>query len=115
PARRVESIVGGTKAPGVLMSIPVIVPQIGQSIAEATIIKWLKKQGERVEKGESLVEIGTDKINTEIPAPETGIVQEILAQEGETVPIETKIAILSESSPKAENQSAASSPKSVRV
>jgi pyruvate dehydrogenase E2 component (dihydrolipoamide acetyltransferase) len=97
------------------MSIPVIVPQIGQSIAEATIVKWLKKPGERVEKGESLVEIGTDKINTEIPAPETGIVQEILAQEGETVPIETKIAILSESSPKAENQSAASSPKSVRV
>jgi 2-oxoglutarate dehydrogenase complex dihydrolipoamide succinyltransferase (E2) component len=89
------------------MSIPVIIPQIGQSIAEATIIKWLKKQGERVEKGESLVEIGTDKINTEIPAPETGIVQEILVQEGETVPVESKIAVLSESTPRAESQSSA--------
>ena len=76
------------------MSIKVIVPQIGQSIAEATIVKWMKKPGERIEKGETLVEIGTDKINTELPAPESGLVREILVPEGETVPIETVIAIL---------------------
>lgn len=76
------------------MSIKVIVPQIGQSIAEATIVKWMKKPGERIEKGETLAEIGTDKINTELPAPESGLVREILVAEGETVPIETVIAIL---------------------
>jgi len=76
------------------MSIKVIIPQIGQSIAEATIVKWFKKPGEPIEKGESLVEIGTDKINTEIPAPESGVVQTLLAQEGETVPVQSEIAII---------------------
>jgi 2-oxoglutarate dehydrogenase complex dihydrolipoamide succinyltransferase (E2) component len=77
------------------MSIPIIIPQIGQSIAEATIVKWFKKKGDSVEKGESLVEIGTDKINTEIPAPQSGILEQILVQEGETVPINSQIAVLS--------------------
>jgi 2-oxoglutarate dehydrogenase complex dihydrolipoamide succinyltransferase (E2) component len=76
------------------MSVPVIIPQIGQSIAEATIVKWFKKPGEHVQKGETLVEIGTDKINTEIPAPESGIVEKLLIPEGETVPINTQIAII---------------------
>ena len=76
------------------MSTKVIVPQIGQSIAEATIVKWFKKPGESIEKGETLVEIGTDKINTEIPAPESGVIQELLAQEGETVAVQTEIAII---------------------
>jgi 2-oxoglutarate dehydrogenase E2 component (dihydrolipoamide succinyltransferase)/2-oxoisovalerate dehydrogenase E2 component (dihydrolipoyl transacylase) len=74
----------------------VVIPQVGQSIAEATIVKWFKKAGDRIEKGETLVEIGTDKINTEIPAPETGIVQSILVPEGETVPILTEIAVISD-------------------
>ena len=51
------------------MATKVIVPQIGQSIAEATIVKWMKNPGDRVEKGETLVEIGTDKVNTELPSP----------------------------------------------
>jgi 2-oxoglutarate dehydrogenase E2 component (dihydrolipoamide succinyltransferase) len=76
------------------MSISVIVPQIGQSIVEAVILKWLKKPGDRVKKGEALVEIGTDKINTELPAPESGIVERLLAQEGETVPVNAEIATL---------------------
>ena len=76
------------------MSVKVIIPQIGQSIAEATIVKWMKRPGDRVEKGESLVEIGTDKINTELPAPESGVVKQILVAEGDTVPVETVIAIL---------------------
>ena len=76
------------------MSIKVVVPQIGQSIAEATIVKWMKKPGDRIAKGEALVEIGTDKINTELPAPDSGVLSEILVPEGLTVPIETVIAIL---------------------
>src|SRR2546427_12662379 len=77
------------------MSIKVIIPQIGQSIAEATILKWFKQPGEKVEKGEPLVEIGTDKINTEIPAPESGVLEKLLVAEGETVAVETEIAVIS--------------------
>jgi pyruvate/2-oxoglutarate dehydrogenase complex dihydrolipoamide acyltransferase (E2) component len=76
------------------MHVKVIVPQIGQSIAEATIVKWFKQAGDAVEKGEVLVEIGTDKINTEIPAPESGFIERLLAQEGETVPVQTEIALI---------------------
>lgn len=79
------------------MSIKVVVPQIGQSIAEATIVKWFKKPGDSVEKGEILVEIGTDKINTEIPAPESGVLERLMAQEGETVPVQTEIAVIARS------------------
>jgi 2-oxoglutarate dehydrogenase complex dihydrolipoamide succinyltransferase (E2) component len=79
------------------MSVKVIVPQIGQSIAEATIVKWFKKPGESIEKGETLVEIGTDKINTEIPAPESGVIQELLVKEGETVAVQSEIAIIASS------------------
>jgi 2-oxoglutarate dehydrogenase complex dihydrolipoamide succinyltransferase (E2) component len=76
------------------MSIKVVVPQIGQSIAEATIVKWFKKPGEMIEKGEILVEIGTDKVNTEIPAPESGVVEQLLVSEGETVPVQSEIAVI---------------------
>lgn len=74
----------------------VIIPQVGQSIAEATILKWFKKAGERIEKGESLVEIGTDKINTELPAPVSGTVESLLAAEGETLPVMSEIAIIAD-------------------
>jgi 2-oxoglutarate dehydrogenase E2 component (dihydrolipoamide succinyltransferase)/2-oxoisovalerate dehydrogenase E2 component (dihydrolipoyl transacylase) len=74
--------------------IRVIVPQIGQSIAEATIVKWFKKPGERIEKGETLVEIGTDKVNTEIPAPESGVITELLAKQDEVVPVGAEIAVI---------------------
>src|ERR1043166_5995930 len=74
----------------------VIIPQVGQSIAEATILKWYKKAGERIEKGQTLVEIGTDKINTELPAPVSGTVESFLAQEGDTLPVMSEIAIIAE-------------------
>src|SRR5688572_28778598 len=83
------------------MSIKVVVPQIGQSIAEATIVKWFKKPGDSIDKGETLVEIGTDKINTEIPAPESGVVERLLVQEGETVPVPTEIAVIVSDVPRA--------------
>jgi 2-oxoglutarate dehydrogenase complex dihydrolipoamide succinyltransferase (E2) component len=78
------------------MTIKVVIPQVGQSIAEATIVKWFKKVGEHIEKNEPLVEIGTDKINTEIPSPESGIIQKLLVPEGETVPVLTEIAVISD-------------------
>jgi 2-oxoisovalerate dehydrogenase E2 component (dihydrolipoyl transacylase) len=78
------------------MTTRVVIPQVGQSIAEATIVKWFKNAGDHIEKGEPLVEIGTDKINTEIPSPESGIIQKLLVPEGETVPVLTEIAIISD-------------------
>ena len=76
------------------MKVKVVIPQIGQSIAEATVVKWFKQVGQAVEKGEVLLEIGTDKINTEIPAPESGMIERLLVQEGETVPVLSEIAII---------------------
>lgn len=85
----------------------VVIPQVGQSIAEATIVKWFKNAGDRIEKGEPLVEIGTDKINTELPAPESGIVESLLVAEGETVPVLTEIAVISDGTPVEEPVAAA--------
>src|SRR3990170_4808254 len=79
------------------MGVKVVVPQIGQSIAEVTIVKWFKKPGDSIEKGEPLVEIGTDKINMDIPSPESGIIETILVAEGETVSVETEIAVIGSS------------------
>ncbi len=74
------------------MSTDVIMPQMGESIAEGTIVKWLKAVGERIEKDEPLFEISTDKVDAEIPSPAEGILLEILVEEGETVPINTVVA-----------------------
>src|SRR5438270_11303366 len=71
--------------------IDVIMPQMGESIVEGTLTKWLKKPGERVERDEPLFEISTDKVDTEIPAPVAGTLGEILVQEGTTVGINTVV------------------------
>jgi len=92
------------------MKIPIVIPQIGQSIAEATILKWYKKPGDTVSKGESLLEIGTDKINTELPSPESGVLREWLVQEGETVPVLTEIAMLESDNPSSGTPVAKSDP-----
>ena len=75
--------------------IDVVMPQMGVSVSEGTIIKWLKQPGERIEPDEPLLEISTDKVDTEIPSPGGGIVQEILVQEGETVEVGTRLAVIS--------------------
>jgi 2-oxoglutarate dehydrogenase E2 component (dihydrolipoamide succinyltransferase) len=72
----------------------VIMPQMGESIAEGTITKWFKKVGDQVERDEPLLEISTDKVDTEIPAPTSGVLSEIKVAEGETVPINTVIAVI---------------------
>jgi len=74
------------------MSTEVVMPQMGESIAEGTITKWLKKLGERVERDEPLFEISTDKVDTEIPSPAAGTLSEVLVNEGETVAIKTLVA-----------------------
>jgi pyruvate dehydrogenase E2 component (dihydrolipoamide acetyltransferase) len=72
----------------------VVMPQMGVSVSEGTITKWLKQVGETVQADESLLEISTDKVDTEVPSPASGVVQEILVQEGETVEVGTKLAVI---------------------
>jgi pyruvate dehydrogenase E2 component (dihydrolipoamide acetyltransferase) len=76
-------------------AVDVVMPQMGVSVSEGTITKWLKSEGEEVAADESLLEISTDKVDTEVPSPAAGVVQQILAQEGETVSVGTKIAVIS--------------------
>ena len=76
------------------MSTEVVMPQMGESIAEGTITKWLKKVGEQVERDEPLFEISTDKVDAEIPAPSAGTLTEIKVKEGETVAVNTIVAII---------------------
>ena len=75
-------------------AIDVVMPQMGVSVSEGTITKWIKQQGEEVQADEPLLEISTDKVDTEVPSPGTGILQEILVQEGETVDVGTKLAVI---------------------
>ena len=77
----------------------VIMPQMGESIFEGTLTKWLKKKGDTVQRDEPLFEISTDKIDTEIPSPVAGILQKILIQEGQTVEINTVVGIISDNQP----------------
>ena len=76
------------------MSTEVVMPQMGESIADGTITKWLKKVGERVERDEPLFEISTDKVDAEIPSPAAGTLTEIRFNEGDTVEINTTVAVL---------------------
>src|SRR5437870_4121219 len=76
------------------MSEEVKMPQMGESIAEGTIVKWLKKEGDQVKRDEPLFEISTDKVDAEIPAPASGVLSEIKVQEGETVAVNTVVAII---------------------
>jgi pyruvate dehydrogenase E2 component (dihydrolipoamide acetyltransferase) len=80
-----------------LMPTDVVMPQMGESIFEGTITKWLKQPGDAVEKDEPLFEISTDKVDAEIPAPVAGVLAEIRAQEGTTVQINTVVAIIADS------------------
>jgi 2-oxoglutarate dehydrogenase E2 component (dihydrolipoamide succinyltransferase) len=76
------------------MAVDVIMPQMGESIFEGTITKWLKKPGDRIERDEPLFEISTDKVDAEIPAPSAGVLREIKVSEGQTVPIQTVVAVI---------------------
>src|SRR5271169_2733500 len=74
----------------------VVMPQMGESIVEGTLTKWLKKAGDHVERDEPLFEISTDKVDTEIPSPSAGTLSEVLVEEGKTVGISTVVARIDE-------------------
>src|SRR3954469_25957991 len=75
-----------------MAKIDVIMPQMGESIAEGTLSRWIKKVGEPIKRDEPIFEISTDKVDAEIPAPTAGVLAEILVQEGETVAVQTVVA-----------------------
>src|SRR5215203_413368 len=76
------------------MSVEVVMPQMGESITEGTVSKWLKQVGERVEKDEAILEISTDKVDAEVPSPGAGVLLEVRTQEGETVEVGTVVAVI---------------------
>jgi pyruvate dehydrogenase E2 component (dihydrolipoamide acetyltransferase) len=76
------------------MAVDIVMPQMGESIVEGTITKWLKKPGERVQRDEPLFEISTDKVDAEIPAPASGVLQDIKVQEGNTVQVNTVVGTI---------------------
>jgi pyruvate dehydrogenase E2 component (dihydrolipoamide acetyltransferase) len=87
------------------MSVEVVMPQMGESITEGTVSKWLKAVGDKIEKDEAILEISTDKVDAEVPSPGEGILLEIRHQEGETVEVGTVVAVVG-----AEGESAAAAP-----
>ncbi|MGA3036846.1 MAG: dihydrolipoamide acetyltransferase family protein [Vulcanimicrobiaceae bacterium] len=78
------------------MPTTIKMPQLGETVTEGTVAQWLKKPGDRIEKYEAFVEVSTDKVNAEVPAPVSGILREIIVQEGETVPTGAAIAVIDE-------------------
>src|SRR6202043_2023339 len=80
------------------MPTDVVMPQMGESIFEGTITKWLKKTGDKVQRDEPLFEISTDKVDAEIPAPASGVLQEIKVSEGNTVQVNTVVGVIGDGS-----------------
>ena len=76
------------------MATKVIMPQMGESITEGTVVRWFKKVGDPVERDETLFEISTDKVDTEVPSPASGILTQILVQENQTVDVNTVVAVI---------------------
>ncbi len=99
------------------MPTDVVMPQMGESIFEGTITKWLKKAGEAVRKDEPLFEISTDKVDAEIPSPVSGVLREIMVPEGETVQINTVVAVVVEGAAEASiaESISVSAPKSIKT
>src|SRR6266508_3751649 len=89
------------------MATDVVMPQMGESIAEGTIVRWIKKVGDPVDRDEPLFEISTDKVDAEIPSPAAGVVSEIRVKEGETVPVNSVVAVIGSASTSAATPSAA--------
>ena len=86
------------------MSVSVVMPQLGESVTEGTVTRWLKKEGEHVTADEPLLEVSTDKVDTEIPAPASGILRGIAVDEDETVAVGAQLAVI-------EDADAASAPE----
>ena len=94
------------------MATDVVMPQMGESIAEGTIVRWIKKVGDKVDRDEPLFEISTDKVDAEIPSPAAGVVTEIRVKEGETVPVNSVVALIGAAGEAAQAPAAAQTPPS---
>jgi 2-oxoglutarate dehydrogenase E2 component (dihydrolipoamide succinyltransferase) len=92
------------------MPTNVVMPQMGESIAEGTIVRWIKKVGERVDRDEPLFEISTDKVDAEIPSPAAGVLTDIKVKEGETVAVNSVVAVIGIGSAASAGQAAAEDP-----
>jgi pyruvate dehydrogenase E2 component (dihydrolipoyllysine-residue acetyltransferase) len=92
------------------MPTQVVMPQMGESIAEGTIVRWIKKVGENVDRDEPLFEISTDKVDAEIPSPAAGVLTEIKVKEGETVPVNSVVAVIGAAGERAEAAPAQAAP-----
>ena len=94
------------------MATNVVMPQMGESIAEGTIVRWIKKVGDAVDRDEPLFEISTDKVDAEIPSPAAGVLTDIRVKEGETVPVNSVVAVIGADGekPSAEPAQSASAP-----
>src|SRR5438128_2454188 len=84
----------------------ITMPQLGETVTEGTITKWFKSVGDEVSEDEPLFEVSTDKVDSEVPSPESGYVAEILVEEGETVDVGTKLAVLTSEAPSGDGQKA---------
>ncbi|HUF11414.1 MAG TPA: 2-oxoglutarate dehydrogenase, E2 component, dihydrolipoamide succinyltransferase [Rhodothermales bacterium] len=100
----------GSATPVSSTVVEVTMPKMGESVMEGTVLVWHKKPGDKIEADEALLEIGTDKVDSEIPSPTSGIVQEISVAEGETVAVGTRLATIAAEGPPASDGAAASSP-----
>src|SRR2546421_8074264 len=76
------------------MSVEVTMPQMGESVVEGTVTKWLVREGERVSEDQPLCEISTDKVDTEIPSPAPGVIAKLIAAEGQTLPVGAALAVI---------------------
>ena len=88
----------------------VVMPQMGESIFEGTITKWLKKPGDKIERDEPLFEISTDKVDAEIPSPAAGVLKEVKVNEGQTVPVQTVVAVIDANGASAQTAAPAPAP-----
>src|SRR5579864_8086602 len=92
-------------------AVDVVMPQMGVSVSEGTITRWLKQEGDQVEADEPRLEISTDKVDTEVPSPASGTLTQILVQEGETVDVGTKLGQIGGSAAAAEAPAPAAEPE----
>src|SRR5580700_9267095 len=92
------------------MAVSVSMPQLGESVSEGTVTRWLKKEGERVERDEPLLEISTDKVDTEIPSPAAGILRSITVAEDETVAVGAELATIDDGDGAGAAQGSAAAP-----
>src|SRR4051794_15371209 len=88
----------------------ITMPQLGETVTEGTITKWLKKVGDPVAEDEVLFEVSTDKVDSEVPSPASGVLAEILVQEGETVDVGAKLAVISSEAPSGNGGQAPAAP-----